>query len=664
MENLYLTDQFIKQIFTIKPLELSVIIVNYNVKHFLEQCLISVQKAIQGIDSEIIVVDNNSVDGSTQLINEKFGDIHLIANSKNTGFAVANNQAIKLSKGKFILLLNPDTIVQEDTFVKCLEFMDANSDAGALGLKMFDGNGHFLPESKRGLPTPSVAFCKIFGLSALFPKSKVFGQYHLGYLSNDENHVVDVLSGAFMLIRRETLEKVGLLDESFFMYGEDIDLSYRITLGGYKNYYFSKTNIIHYKGESTKKSSINYVFVFYRAMIIFAEKHFSKKNVKTFSRLINAAIYFRASVAVIQRLIRRWSLSMIEFILFTGLIYGFSILYQQFSGISFPNETIKLIIPFYALVWTITNRSLGNHIPPLKLTKLLKANLIGLLILLAIYALIPKSIQFSRAVILGSSLITLILSYLLRYSFQILNIGLFKNFKQNNKTLAIIGSVSEIQRFKQLTTNNNQDIKKIYKINPEETKVGEDGFDGNISQINEFIMINKIDEVIFCSKDISAQKIIYSMANVKSRKNIDFKIIPEKSQFIIGSQSIYTNDNLYTTELKHINSPENIRKKRVFDLYTCLALVIFSPFFILFCPNYFLALKELKHVLIGRKTWLGYQDSEQNSNLPIIKKSVFSVVNDTNKTNIDVVNKVNIIYAKDYSLLLEFNLLMKRIFKF
>lgn len=664
MENLYLTDQFIKQIFTIKPLELSVIIVNYNVKHFLEQCLISVQKAIQGIDSEIIVVDNNSVDGSTQLINEKFGDIHLIANSKNTGFAVANNQAIKLSKGKFILLLNPDTIVQEDTFVKCLEFMDANSDAGALGLKMFDGNGHFLPESKRGLPTPSVAFCKIFGLSALFPKSKVFGQYHLGYLSNDENHVVDVLSGAFMLIRRETLEKVGLLDESFFMYGEDIDLSYRITLGGYKNYYFSKTNIIHYKGESTKKSSINYVFVFYRAMIIFAEKHFSKKNVKTFSRLINAAIYFRASVAVIQRLIKRWSLSMIEFILFTGLIYGFSILYQQFSGISFPNETIKLIIPFYALFWTITNRSLGNHIPPLKLIKLLKANLIGLLILLAIYALIPKSIQFSRAVILGSSLITLILSYLLRYSFQILNIGLFKNFKQNNKTLAIIGSVSEIQRFKQLTTNNNQDFKKIYKISPEETKVGEDGFDGNISQINEFIMINKIDEVIFCSKDISAQKIIYSMANVKARKNIDFKIIPEKSQFIIGSQSIYTNDNLYTTELKHINSPENIRKKRVFDLYTCLALVIFSPFFILFCPNYFLALKELKHVLIGRKTWLGYQDSEQNSNLPIIKKSVFSVVNDTNKTNIDVVNKVNIIYAKDYSLLLEFNLLMKRIFKF
>lgn len=667
MENLYLTDPFIKQIFTIKPLELSVIIVNYNVKHFLEQCLISVQKAIQGIDGEIIVVDNNSVDGSTQLINEKFGDVQLIANTENTGFAVANNQAIKLSKGKFILLLNPDTIVQEDTFVKCLEFMDGNSDAGALGLKMFDGNGQFLPESKRGLPTPSVAFCKIFGLSALFPKSKVFGQYHLGYLSKDENHVVDVLSGAFMLIRRDTLKKVGLLDEAFFMYGEDIDLSYRITLGGYKNYYFSKTNIIHYKGESTKKSSINYVFVFYRAMIIFAEKHFSKKNVKTFSRLINAAIYFRASVAVIQRLIRRWSLSMIEFILFTGLIYGFSILYQQFTGISFPNETIKLIIPLYALVWTITNRSLGNHIPPLKLMKLIKANLIGLLLLLAIYALIPKSIQFSRAVILGSSLITLILSYILRYSFQILNIGLFKNFKLNNKTLAIIGSVSEIQRFKQLTINNNQDIKKIYKINPEEAKLGEDDFnvfDGNITQINEFIMINKIDEVIFCSKDISAQKIIYSMANVKSRKNIDFKIIPEKSQFIIGSQSIYTNDNFYTTELKHINSPENIRKKRVFDLYTCLALLIFSPVFILFYSNYLLALKELKHVLFGRKTWLGYHESEQNSNLPEIKKSVFSVVNDANKTNIDVINKVNIIYAKDYSLFLEFNLIMKRIFKY
>jgi len=266
-------------------LELSIIIVNYNVKHFLEQCLKSVYKALNGIEAEIIVVDNNSVDGSLNLIREKFNEVILVSNKKNSGFSVANNQGIKMAKGNNILLLNPDTIVQEDTFIKCLEFLDNHKDAGALGVKMYDGNGRFLPESKRGLPTPIVAFYKIFGLAYLFPQSKVFGNYHLGFLSKNKDHKVDILSGAFMMIKKEVLEKVGLLDEAFFMYGEDIDLSYRIKKAGYETSYFSQTNIIHYKGESTKKSSINYVFVFYRAMVIFAEKHFSKQNVKTFSNL-------------------------------------------------------------------------------------------------------------------------------------------------------------------------------------------------------------------------------------------------------------------------------------------------------------------------------------------------------------------------------------------
>ena len=191
-------------------MELSVIIVNYNVKHFLEQCLISVKKAMKGIQGEVIVVDNNSVDGSIDLVNAKFKDIVLISNKENTGFSVANNQGIKIAKGDNILLLNPDTVVQEDTFTKCLEFLDNNQDAGALGVKMYDGNGRFLPESKRGLPTPSVAFYKIFGLSAIFPQSRIFGKYHLGYLSMNENHKVDVLSGAYMLIRKKVLDEVGL----------------------------------------------------------------------------------------------------------------------------------------------------------------------------------------------------------------------------------------------------------------------------------------------------------------------------------------------------------------------------------------------------------------------------------------------------------------------
>ena len=260
----------------LENIDLSVIIVNYNVEYFLEQCLNSVFQATKDLKIEVFVVDNNSIDGSVKMIKERFQSVHLIENKTNNGFSKANNQAIKIANGTHILLLNPDTVIEENTFQKVVSFMNDNPKAGGLGVRMVDGKGNFLPESKRGLPTPGVAFYKIFGLSMLFPKSRLFGAYHLGYLKEHEINKVDVLSGAFMLIRKELIEKIGLLDESFFMYGEDIDFSYRITQAGYDNYYYPDTTIIHYKGESTKKSSVNYVFIFYKAMVIFAKKHFSK----------------------------------------------------------------------------------------------------------------------------------------------------------------------------------------------------------------------------------------------------------------------------------------------------------------------------------------------------------------------------------------------------
>jgi len=216
-------------------MKLSVIIVNYNVKHFLEQCLYSVRKASKGLECEVFVVDNKSVDGSVNMLAEKFPEVITIANYDNVGFSKANNQAIAMAKGDYVLLLNPDTLVEDDTFHKVVSFMDSHPEAGGLGVKMVDGSGKFLPESKRGLPTPEVAFYKIFGLARLFPKSKRFGQYHLSFLDQNKTHEVDILSGAFLLIRKTVIDKIGGLDESFFMYGEDIDISYRITSAGYKN---------------------------------------------------------------------------------------------------------------------------------------------------------------------------------------------------------------------------------------------------------------------------------------------------------------------------------------------------------------------------------------------------------------------------------------------
>ncbi len=284
-------------------MKLSIVIVNYRVKFFLEQALHSLRSALKAypMATEIFVVDNDSQDDSLDYLIPRFPEVQFIANTENTGFARANNQAIQKARGEYILLLNPDTVIAENTLHEVCRFMDAHPEAGGLGVKMVDGNGRFLPESKRGFPTPWVSFCKIFGLSALFPKSRLFARYHMKYLSADECHAVDILSGAFLLARRETLDKSGLLDETFFMYGEDIDLSYRLVLAGYKNYYLP-TPIIHYKGESTQKGSLRYVRIFYGAMLIFFKKHYPHYS-RLYSLAIKFAISLQAAMASIHRII-------------------------------------------------------------------------------------------------------------------------------------------------------------------------------------------------------------------------------------------------------------------------------------------------------------------------------------------------------------------------
>ncbi len=278
---------------------LSIVIVNYNVCGFLEQCLLSLADAVKEIPHEIFVVDNASTDGSDTYIPRRFPQVKYIYNAENVGFARANNQAIALSSGRYVLLLNPDTVVGESVLSEACRFLDDHPDAGALGVKMLDGDGRFLPESKRGFPSPWVSFCKIFGLAKIFPRSPRFGRYHLRYLDENEINRVDVLSGAFMLLRRSTLDRCGLLDEQFFMYGEDIDLSYRMTLTGRHNYYLP-LRIIHYKGESTKTESLRYVRIFYQAMLIFLRKHYP--HYKFFAQFsIRLAIYLRASAAAVRR---------------------------------------------------------------------------------------------------------------------------------------------------------------------------------------------------------------------------------------------------------------------------------------------------------------------------------------------------------------------------
>jgi GT2 family glycosyltransferase len=248
--------------------QLSIIIVNYNVRYFLEQCLLSVQAALKGIDGEIIVVDNISPDDSCRMIKEKFPKVILIENKENVGFSRANNQGVAIAKGKYVLILNPDTLVNEDTFSKIIFKADQLPQLGMLGVKLIDGTGKFLPESKRGLPTPKVAFNKMFGFS-----NTKKGKYYATHLLENESGTIEILVGAFMLIEKRKFQEVNGFDEDYFMYGEDIDLSYKLLKKGYQNYYFAQTQIIHYKGESTAKNA-KYLGNFYGAMRIFYQKHF------------------------------------------------------------------------------------------------------------------------------------------------------------------------------------------------------------------------------------------------------------------------------------------------------------------------------------------------------------------------------------------------------
>ena len=284
-------------------MELSVVIVNYRVKYLLEQTLRSVEQAMQDMTGEVIVVDNLSGDDSIAFSRERHPGVTFIENQENVGFARANNQAIMQARGEFTLILNPDTIITPQCLQEDIAWMRSHPKCGAIGARMMDGNGVFLPESKRAFPTPWVSFCKIFGLSKLFPRSPWFAKYHLRYLSDLEPQCIDILSGAYMFCRTDVLQQLGGFDEDFFMYGEDIDLSYRIVKAGYENW-FLPTPMIHYKGESTKKDSMRYVRIFYDAMLIFYRKHFPRFNL-IFYPFVKLGVVVRAGMAMVKRLVKR-----------------------------------------------------------------------------------------------------------------------------------------------------------------------------------------------------------------------------------------------------------------------------------------------------------------------------------------------------------------------
>jgi len=649
-------------------MKLSIVIVNYNVKYFLEQCLHSVHQAIHDLDTEIFVVDNNSVDGSIRMLQEKFPDVILIENKDNKGFSRANNQAIRKAKGEFILLLNPDTIVEDDTLVKCIRFMEEHPDAGGLGVKMIDGKGKFLPESKRGLPYPSVAFFKIFGFSALFPKSKTFNKYHLGYLDKEKTHAVDVLSGAFMMLRKKVIDEAGMLDEDFFMYGEDIDLSYRITRAGYHNYYYPGTRIIHYKGESTKKSSLNYVFMFYNAMAIFARKHFSKENARIFSTLINLAIYIRAFFSIMVRFIKRIALPFADAaLIFGGLFFIKGYWEHHFIfpyGGHYPFGFIAVAVPVYILIWLLSVYLCGGYDKPIRLSKIFLGMVAGTILILVPYSLLSENYRFSRALIILGALWGSLTMPSLRIILHFIGLNGYKINSEKNKRFIICGEKEEAVRVSELLQKTILSPGFIGLVNYHHHRSTPEGFLGNLGQLREIINIHHIDEVIFCAKDIPAQVIMDQMTELQD-KTVDFKIAPPESLSIIGSNSINTSGDLYVIDINSITKISNRRNKRLVDLVASCCLLLLYPVMIFVAKKPVGLLRNIFLVIFGYRSWVGYSTltETEKQRLPAIRKGILNPSDSFRKEPVpeEAVSRLNLMYARDYRFSNDINIILKSI---
>lgn len=591
---------------------------NYNVKHFLEQCLCSVQKAVAGLEAEVIVIDNNSPDHSIEYLEPAFPGIMFIANKENVGFAKACNQGLKKASGKYILFLNPDTIVPEDCFRKCMDFMEAHADAGALGIKMLDGSGRFLKESKRAFPSPMTSLYKLFGLSKLFPKSKVFSKYYLGYLDENKNNEVDVLAGAFMMIKKEVLDKTGGFDEVFFMYGEDVDLSYRIQKAGYKNYYFADSSIIHFKGESTRKGSMNYVRMFYNAMSIFVRKHYSSGRAGVFNFLIHIAIWIRAALSATGQFIRRIGLPVIDaglILLCFWLIKNVWVVWIR-PETGFDQRLLWIAFPAYTGFFLLTAYYGGLYDRWYKRRELVSSMLLATVCLLAAYALLPERFRFSRGILLFGSLLAFFVISFLRWILIQAHVLSSSNGREEKANTLIIASSDEFAKVSQLMKEAGLQEKVLGRVSVNEKDNTTIGYWKNLKKINDAVPFK---EVIFCEGELPFSQIIGVFQYLP--KGVHIKFHASGSRSIVGSDSKNRSGESVSVENGfNLANPYNKRIKRLIDIFISFFGLITFPFQFLIVKKPFHFFANCFSVLFAQKTWIGYAMPEKK--LPYLRQGI------------------------------------------
>lgn len=652
--------------------DISVIIVNYNVKELLAQCITSILSASKNLKVETIVIDNNSFDNSVENLKEKFStepNVKIIASPINLGFAKANNLGAKEAKGEYLLILNPDTILQEDTLDRSLAFYKSQQGTGAMTCKLILPNGQLDLACRRSFPTPSVAVYRILGLSRLFPNSKTFGKYNLTYLDENKTYEVDAIVGAFMLIKKNIYVEVNGFDEEYFMYGEDLDLCYQIKKAGYKIFYYPDTSIIHYKGESTKKSSISYVNNFYGAMQIFV-----KKNLNTsfwlMNILIKLSIFYRASISYIKRFFSAYFPLLLDALfIVAGMLFA---IYQRFED--FPLHAYTLVIFIYSAIWLITLIISGSYTKQnrFSLIKPLNGILIGFFVNSS-FTYFFNEYAFSRVVVLRTAFNAFVFLALWRLAAKIIRYSKSKNIFSSAKTL-IVGKNDETERFAaklKTRVDSEYDIMGYISVNGDTMN----GYIGNLNNLKDIVVSSKITNIIFAKSMLSNQIILDLMWNLRSY-NINFKILSGDSDIILGKSALDKIDDIYLMQIEYnINKKINIFVKRLFDICFGLAcLLTIYPLGVLFgaaagkntqSAKFINKIKLVPKVIlgnlsfVGRATWdtasYGKQFLGKNGLTGLVQINYFKNLSS------DEVEYFNYYYAKNQSLTLDLEILLKTI---
>lgn len=649
-------------------MDLSVIIVNYNVKEFLQNLLDSLRKAFSGISAEVIVIDNASDDGSVEILREKYPWVTLIASEKNLGFGAANNLGLKLSKGKYILLLNPDTIVREDTMGKMINFFESTPDAGMAGCKVLNPDGTLQLPCRRGFPGPWTSFTKVSGLSKLFPKSKLFARYNLTYLDENETYEVDAISGAFMFLKREVYEKTDGFDPEFFMYGEDLDLCYRTQQAGYKVYYVHNTEIIHYKGESTRRSNLDETRVFYDAMHKFVKKHFSSSFLVEW--ILQGAIFLRRLVAFVNVYRLVFFAAVVDFLIFDIILYTSEHLYLSHGG--FPEYTKPWIYIFpgmvQALIFTLSGVYRKNSLSVLRVFLTLFAGLI----FISAFIFFFKQFAFSRAVVLITYTSLLVALPLWRFFAKLIfRIGLDENLKRS-KTL-VVGTTENAGKLAVKLKKNLSSIHNVIGLIATSRKsVGEEVEDfpviGTLDNITKIVQEKGISRVIFASDNLSFQDMFVTVVRCQGL-NVDFSVAGSEHDFLVGKSAITMLDDIPLLKVNYnISALPNKILKRIADIIISLpVLLLIFPFIYLIAKlskkrsdftEFILGIPE---VVAGRKSLVGPSPKHSNKELYLGKPGLtgFWYTEGTDPEDVSEAGKLNIFYARNQNVWMDFEILGK-----